>query len=671
MKRLLVALLVLMMVLAGCSTSAPATPESSTDETIPTSDAAATETTPTIEVTEVEPEVVDTFTLTEAPMLTELVKAGALPAVTDRMPVEADIMVEGVAEIGTYGGAYEFASTKAGWSTGKPIEQGLFRFKEDGTIEPNVAKGYDSNEDNTVYTIYLREGMKWSDGVDFTAEDCVFFYDHMCLPETFGKSLWDCFKVENPETGEETVAQFDYVDATTFTVTFEYPKQAFIENLAINAKWCYAPKHYHETILPEFVGEEKALEIATEMGFSDIASMGKNTGYYFWNVSGIPTLNPYILSTEDGKNDTNGEYYEYVRNPYYFKTDQAGNQLPYVDVIEYTKISDDSQGLLKLLAGEVSIANAAWADIQTINENKDTVGYNIYQWYNSGWADLASQLQLNQTVEDEELRSIFQSVDFRHGLSIAVDREEYAILISDGWADPTQASPAVGTLGYSEAWSKKWTEYDVDGAKSLFEGIGLVMGDDGYYNLPSGKDLVLNMTSFTGSGADATYVILKKYFDEAGIESTYQPVETDLLNNRLTTNDFEVVLGPVAPAETINIALRPDTLVPVRNYAAWYGQVGNWYASKGEEGIAPTGDLLELCNLYDELKATASPEGRSQVALEMLKLHEENIWTIGYMGATTTLFIVDNKLHNFKESSIFCDEFRGVGIAHIDTCFFE
>lgn len=259
------------------------------------------------------------------------------------------------------------------------VEMGLFRFNSAGEVEPNVAKGYDVNADATEYTIYLRAGMKWSDGVDFTAEDCVFFYDHMCVPETFGKSLWDCFKDSNGDP-----CTFTYVDATTFKVSFKTSKPTFIKDLCINAKWCFAPKHYMETILPEFIGDDAAQAKAEEMGFSDVAAMGKETGYYFWNVSGIPTLNPFVLSTEAGKNDVTGDYYEYVRNPYYWKVDQNGQQLPYTDKIEYTKNSDESQSLTRILGGEDTIAGGVWADIQTLVENADSVGYHIVQWPNSG-----------------------------------------------------------------------------------------------------------------------------------------------------------------------------------------------------------------------------------------------------------------------------------------------
>ena len=116
--------------------------------------------------------------LKEAPMLAEQVAAGTLPPVEERMPVAEDILVVTPEdEVGQYGGALQLAwkGSNDRWWAGKMTEEPLFRFKADGSgVEPNVAKGYDVNEDATVYTIYLREGMRWSDGMPFTAKDVLF-----------------------------------------------------------------------------------------------------------------------------------------------------------------------------------------------------------------------------------------------------------------------------------------------------------------------------------------------------------------------------------------------------------------------------------------------------------------------------------------------------------------
>ena len=74
--------------------------------------------------------------LKEAPMLAELVAAGTLPPVEERMPVEADILVvEPEDEIGQYGGALQLAwkGSNDRWWAGKMTEELLFRFKPDGS----------------------------------------------------------------------------------------------------------------------------------------------------------------------------------------------------------------------------------------------------------------------------------------------------------------------------------------------------------------------------------------------------------------------------------------------------------------------------------------------------------------------------------------------------------
>lgn len=618
---------------------------------------------------EVTPESISAYS--EAPILANLVSTGTLAKVEERLPVAEDIMIETMDSIGKYGEAFNFTFDGKGsqWFYGKITEEGLFRFKTDGTVEPNVAKGYDVNEDATVYTIYLREGMKWSDGVPFTAEDVVFFYDEMCVKETFGKALWDCFKVVD-ENGVESTADFEKVDDYTVKVTFQYSKPTFLENLAINGKWCFAPAHWYKEILPSFIGEEAAAAKATEMGYADAASMGKETGYYYWNVPGRPTLRPWIVTKDGSNNNCDGEYFVMERNPYYWKTDAEGKQLPYIDELRFTRISDAQQGLLKILDGTVDISTVAYTDYDVLVEGQEAAGYELLEWSGVFWSDYTAEIQLNQTVKDEKKRSLFQNVDFRQALSIAVNREEYAEILTDGFASGIQSSPGEGAMGYSEEWKNQWTEYNTTKAKQLLEGCGLVMGSDGFYDFADGTDFVLNLQTFTEAEADKSAEMLMEYYKQAGIKTTYKPVDRSVLDNMTISNDHEAIIAPVVRTGAVSIILRPDSLVPVRNYAAWYGAVGNWYASHGAEGVAPTGDLLELCNLYDQLKAAMTTEAQQEIALKMLALHQKNQWVIGYVESLPTLIAKDTKIMNFPDVSVYSDEFRDMGIAHLQNCYF-
>ena len=575
-----------------------------------------------------------------------------LPPVAERVSLEPMVEDADYLTIGTYGGELRRSAGGGNWGNGKPIEEGLFRFTTQGTVEPNVAKGFSVNEDATVYTIYLREGMKWSDGQPFTAEDCVWFYNAICLNKIDSKGVRNCHKDANG-----TPAVVEKVDDVTFTVTFGTPKYDFIEALVVDLKWHYAPKHVFEKMVDAAIAGDTATALAEAKAicgveFSDVSKAGKEMLYYFWNYAGIPTLNPYVLSTEAGKSDVKGTYYEYVRNPYYWKVDKAGQQLPYIDKIVYTTVSNVDQELMLLLDGTVDFQTVGMESIPTILESQTKI--NVYEWAGADWG--ATQLHFNLNVEDANLKALINNADFRQAMSICVDREELAGLLTDGWLPGGQAAPSAGQLGYSEEWAKKWTEYDVAKAKSLLEGCGLVMGADGFYDFADGTDCVINIVSVADSGAADVYKVLEPYFRAAGVKCTFKDSDRSNIDNDLMANAVQVMLNPVTNIGDISIILKPNSMVP--GYAtnvAWYGTMDETTA---------TGDLLKLIELKKQLDVTASTEERTAIALQMLKLHEANQWTLAYVQAAPAYQAVNARIQNFLADGVWSDIYRDMGIAH-------
>ncbi len=575
-----------------------------------------------------------------------------LPPVAERLPVEPMVEDAEYLTIGTYGGELRRAASSGNWDNGKPIEEGLFRFTTQGVVEPNVAKGFTVNEDATVYTISLREGMKWSDGQPFTAEDCVWFYNAVCLNKVDSKGVRNCHKDAN---GNPAVVE--KVDDYTFTVTFGTPKYDFIEALTVDLKWHFAPKHIFEKMVQATIDGDTETALAEAKAicgveFSDVGKAGKELLYYFWNYKDVPTLNPYVLSTEDGKSDVKGQYYEYVRNPYYWKVDKAGQQLPYIDKIVGVTVSNVDQKLMLLLDGTVDFETVGMESIPTILESQTKI--NIYPWSTDGWG--ATQLHFNLNVDDANLKALFNNADFRQAMSICVDRTELAGLLTDGWLGGGQAAPQPGQLGYSEEWAAKWTEYDPAKAKELFEGCGLVMGSDGFYDFADGTDCVINIVSVADSGAADVYKVLEPYFRAAGIKCTFKDSDRSNIDNDLMANAVQVMLNPVTGIGDISIILKPNSMVP--GYAtnvAWYGTMDETTA---------TGDLLKLIELKKQIDVTASTEERTEIALQMLKLHEENQWTLAFVEAAPAYHAVNARIQNFLEDGVWSDIYRDMGIAH-------
>ena len=395
--------------------------------------------------------------------------------------------------------------------------------------------------------------------------------------------------------------------------------------------------------------------------FVDVGKMGKELLYYFWNYPGVPTLNPYVLSTEAGKNNIKGEYYEYVRNPYYWKVDANGQQLPYIDKITGLTVSNVDQQLMLLLDGTVDFQTVAMEDIPTVLESKTKI--NIYQWGTTGWGDTGSQLHFNLNVDDANLKALFNNKDFRQGMSICVDREEVAGIYSGGWCLPGQAAPQIGALGYSEEWANQWTEYDVNKAKTLFEQAGLVMGSDNFYDFADGTDFVLNIVSVADSGAADTYKILEPYFRAAGIKCTFKDSDRGNIDNDLMANAVQCMLSPVTGIGDISIALKPNAMIPGKaTNVAWYGTM------KKENA---TGDLLKLIELYEQLAKTGDAAARQDLELQMLKLHQENQWTLAYVQSDLQYWAVNDRIKNFPDGAVASDIYRDLGIAHCQCWFIQ
>ncbi len=631
--------------LAGCADT--------TDKATPTTTVEATQ-----DTTE-KPTTGKITAYSEAPFITKL---GTYGKVEDRLPDPEDIMIEAddYLKIGTYGGELKRAATSSSWFPGKIIEEGLFRFNLDGSVGPNVAKGYDVNEDSTVYTIYLRKGMKWSDGEPFTADDCVWFYNVVLANKLDSKGYRKCHL-----DGNGNPAVVEKVDDYTFTFTFGVPKYNFIQAHCVDMKWAYAPKHYFESAVDKILAgnkDEGLAEINEKAGtdFVDVGTMGSKLLYNFWNYH-IPTLNPYVISNEAGKNSIEGDYFEFVRNPYYWKVDAVGQQLPYIDKITYAKVSSDDQKVLLLMDGTIDMSLVGIADVPTLLESD--AGPRIYEWTDVNWGDVKTQVMFNLGIEDPHLNELFNNPDFRQAMSICVDREEVAQLYSNGWQKPGQCAPGEGVPGHRDSWSKKWTEYDVDKAKSLFESAGLVMGKDGFYDFADGTDFVLNIMSVSSYKAGEFYKILEPYYRAAGIKCTFKDIDRTNFDNEVRSNSIECCLHSCSPFGTVSVGLRSNSIVPgLDTNNVWCGTMDKSTA---------TGDLLKLIELHEQLKESGDEEERNAIMEQMYDLYEKNMWVLAYVETAPSYNAINKRVKNVPETMINNDVYRNEGVAHVQCWYIE
>ncbi len=665
-KRLLALLVASTMVLSLCACGGG---NDTTDPTpTPTTAAQPTEA-PADPTPTPTPVPVEEMTFTGSPTLTG--------DAADRLPVKEDVFVSQVdatgatLEIGTYGGTINLIGGGGSWDLSRPVLESIIRYNTDGSYVPNVIKGYEYNEDYTVWTFYLREGMKWSDGDDFNADDITFWY-YMCHINNYDtKSSWTALK------DGDGFAKLTKVDDYTVTWTFSSSKfpADFIENG--DFKWCWAPSHWLKDLIPasyyvenEYwantgLSDEDVLRNAQAKGVdkATVKDLGKELTYYFWNVGGMPTVNSFVLREGNSRNDT---VCTMDRNAYYWKVDAEGQQLPYCDAIVFTKTSADGQDQLMFRSGEIDIIGVAMQDIASILADMGDAA-SLRTFAGVDWGSV--KVTFNYTHTDANYATLFNNVKFRQAISIAVNREQVSELLSDGFLEPGQCSPSEGNFGYDAEWEAKWTEYDVAAAKKLLEECGLVMGSDGYWNFADGSDFLLTFYSYLDSGAASEYPVLEQYYNAVGIKTAWKEFEVAAFDMEIDNNTWTAVLDPHTSIGGLSMRDRVAPFVPVQQAAEWYGEFGTWVGTNGENGVEPTGDMAKLVEIWQKWEATPNTEERDAYNLEIYEIHKENLWTIAYLKGQGSYNLISSKLKNYPDNLVSADLYQYANIVHYENLF--
>lgn len=598
----------------------------------------------------------------EAPMLAELVKQGKLPPVEQRLP-KNPLVVTPVEEIGQYGGIWHrtWKGLSDEWGIHKICHEHLVMTDKGGTkILPNIAESWKVSKDGKIYTFKLREGTRWSDGTPLTTEDVRFWYEDIIMNK-------ELFPVP-PRilTAGGKPLEIEIIDKYNFRVKFAEPYPLFLITLAKEGgKYTFfAPSHYLKQFHPKYTPKEKIDQLVKEAGLQNWTQLfemkGSGTKAYLQN-SELPVLWPWRAVSKPTI-----PVMVLERNPYYFKIDPAGNQLPYIDKIHQILVENDQMTAMKILAGEIDFqARGVGADYTLLMENREKGGYRVVIWKGSGnWP----VLYLNQNVKDPILRKIFEDRRFRIALSLAINREEINEITARGLSKPRQASLVKGLPGYDPEWEKAYAEYDPKRANEILDRIGLNKRDkDGYRLRPDGKTLSLTISFMGGPGetVDALEMV-KKYWENIGIKVALNPLERSLYTVRRDSGDYEV--GVWSYDDVNPLASTENTQLLGVEWAPLYRL---WYFSRGKQGEEPKGDIKRLYELWDKALSTVDEKQRERYFKEIINLHKKNIWMIGTIGEGIVPVPVKNNFRNVPEGIVSADFLRTPKNARPEQFFFK
>jgi peptide/nickel transport system substrate-binding protein len=618
-------------------------------------------------------------TFREAPQLAELVKAGKLPPVRERIGQDP-LVVKPLREIGKYGGTWRRGFTGPfDTSNGHRAAQNdkLLYWDYTGTkIVPNIARAWDVSADGRTITISLRRGMKWSDGQPFTADDFVFWFEEVYSNKELVPTPLSVMSINGKPIAVKKV------DAST--VQFLAPDPYYALPTVLASVWGighharfgrdafggFAPAHYLKQFHPKFASKDDIAKKLADMKFDTWVLMFKNRNDACRNpdlpvVTAWKTVSPINTPT-----------WILERNPYSVWVDTDGNQLPYIDRIRMTLGENLEVINLCAIAGEYD-SQARHIDISKLPvllENQQKGNYRVHLDPSDQGADVG--LFCNQSYDkDAEIAKWLSTRDFRIALSHGIDRTQINETFVLGLGQVASAAPGDRTPYFpGPEYKMLHVGYDVKKANEMLDALGLTKKDSEGYRLRAngGGRLRLALTTYLGFLPFTQIAeMIAEQWKKIGIRGEVQELERGLATTRLRANEHQIYFETQWGAD--NMYGHQPFLFPTQPDNPLGPLYGTWYSSAGKQGKEPPARMRELMATYRRSFGVPDQE-RTRLAKEVWKIALDELWLIPVVSnspASQGVRVIKNNVGNVPERLWNSAVSDNPHIAHTETWYFK
>ena len=569
---------------------------------------------------------------TESPALHLQVEAGKLPPLEQRIPV-APVVITPVERPGIYGGTWN--SVLVGNDNSSILSrcmgyETLVRWDLNWTrVVPNIASNWTVNADFTVFRFQLRQGMRWSDGHPYTAHDIVAWMDDVARDSNLTPvpPLWLTLEGHLPEC----TAPDDY----TVEFRFASANVLFLEQLAgMRAnELTHYPSHYFRKIHQN----HDAKGAAELMQFTGLYwSAAFKTVYTPWKHVGVPTINAWIASNAYLPGTTTVVA---LRNPYYWKVDTLGRQLPYLDEVRFEVVADNATALQRVLNGKVDYHPQDFASVDA------AAGPAIAAAERAGVIHTvrvipsrsnAIGIALNLTHRDPTMRAALSDKRVRIALSEAINRPGLIHELYTVEGKPWQLAPRPGSPFYNRKLGEQYTTYAPEHAKELLEQAGLrARSSDGRRLLPDGRLFQLKLLMSAPPSTPNWPAIMdriKRDWLAVGVTTEWAMLPLEefyrlIYDNRHDGAVFKAAGGYTAVLEPENFVPTSfengDTVLYAIPWARWFIGPKTPLAEKPPESVE------KQMNLFRRLTAEPNRETRAALMTQVLEMAADEFYAMG------------------------------------------
>jgi peptide/nickel transport system substrate-binding protein len=478
------------------------------------------------------------------------------------------------------------------------------------SVEPALAESWSTSSDGKVWTFKLRQGVKWHDGTEFTADDVIFTYSQIVTnPEARGG-----------DAGEFTLGgvltKFDKLDKYTVRFILGAANGPFLQKL----RKPILPKHKLLKFTVE--GGGKAADInnawATNTDLKEIVGTGpfKLTGY------------------------TAGQKVSMTKNGDYWKVDSQGNTLPYLSSLEFLVVKGSDAQAAQFLAGNVDAYNISAPQFPDF-KSKEVAGANFKVFRNENFINSVPHLAFNFNAANPELSNIFSDLRFRSAMQHALNRARIIDTVYNGLATLPGHGVARPSAFYLDT-VKYLGSYDLKEAGESLDGMGLTL-KDGARMTKGGKALEFTLTYGSDSAVwSGIAPIIQDDLKKLGIKVNLKGVAASTLLATGRGKDWEAIM--------VAFGNQPD---PDLRKPIWQpgGALYYWHqATQGADG-KPVFKAMQpwekrLYEVWEQGSVVVDPQKRRILYNEWQLLNAKNLPVI-MIAQPPNLAAVRNSIGNF------------------------
>ena len=580
----------------------------------------------------------------------KFVKTGGLPAVKDRLPKEPLVFKTGNMpdEIGVYGDTlrHVIGGRPEGWNYSAGQSQGwggidiamsecltrtapLFQVEaKDIEPLPNLAKAWEWSADGHKLTMHLIEGAKWSDGDAFDADDVMFFWEDNVLDPNVSPLNGATQESFGPGT---TLTK---IDAYTVEWTFKeaFPRQ-YLYAMAYGT-FCPGPSHILKTKHPKYA---QTTYDQYKNGFPP-------------EYMNIPVMGAWV-PVEYRPDDI----IVLRRNPYYWKVDEDGNQLPYINELHY-KLSTWADRDVQAVAGSGDFSNLEQPEnfVESLKRAAQDnaparlafgprlIGYNLYMNFSgNGWGQ--------PDARGQAIRELNRNEHFRKAVTMAIDRKRLSESLVKGPFTAIYPGGISSGTSFYDRQSTVYYPFDLEGAKAEVANAGLKDTDgNGIVNFPAdkagGKDVEITLLVNNGYNTDKNLA--------EGVIGQLEKLGLRVIINALDSNQRDAAnyggrfdwMIMRHHAELASVVQNTEQLAPTGPRTSWHHRA----PEGGQLDLMPFEQ--QLVDVVNKFISSQDKDERAELMKQYQKIYTANVNTVGlteYSGA----LIINKRFSNIPSGA--------------------